>query len=666
MESPEKRAAKLRHEIEGHNRLYYEKADTDISDIEFDALLRELQDLEEAHPDLRTPDSPTQRVGGAPLEGFETVDHVLPMLSIDNTYNADELRKFDERVKKGLKEGDLPSYMVELKLDGVAMSLSYRNGTLSRATTRGDGLRGDDVTRNVRTIQTIPLTLHGESPERLEVRGEVFMHRSELERINRLREAEGENPLANPRNTTAGTLKLLDPKQVKKRRLDIYLYDIAPLEGVELRNHQTTLKQLENYGLSVNPHSTFCKNIDAVLALCEEWNTKRTQLDYEIDGLVIKVNDAAQRQRLGATSKSPRWIIAYKFPAQVAETTLLDITVQVGKSGALTPVAEMEPVHLAGTVVKRASLYNFEDLAARNLRVGDTVKLRKAGEIIPQVLGPVLEKRPENAEQFPTPTQCPVCNTPVHKDPDGVFLRCVNLACPAQVRERLEYYASRAAMDIDGMGPAVVEQLVAEGLLHDPADLYNLRKEQLLALDRMGEKSATNLINGIEKSKTRPLSRLLNGLGIRHVGGHTAEVLANHYGSIEPLMKATVEELEDIHEVGGVVAQSVLDFFQENAELIQRLDEHGVNLKEDRGKNDAPRPFEGKTFVVTGTLQHYTRDGIHQRIKDLGGRPSSSVSAKTDYVVCGEKAGSKRNKAEKLGVAILNEEQFDQLLETRL
>lgn len=662
--SLEKRAAELRALIEKHNRLYFEEARPEISDYEFDQLFKELQELEVEHPELQTPDSPTLRVGGAPLEGFETVAHTVPMLSIDNTYNEQELRKFHERIVKGLG-GEQPRYVVELKLDGVAMSLRYEDGQFVRAVTRGDGERGDDVTNNVKTIQSVPVRLQGSPPPVLEVRGEVYMTRSELERINRLREETGEEPLANPRNTTAGTLKLLDPRQVARRRMQISVYEVVRDRSIALPTHESALKQLQAWGFPVEPHYTVCESIDDVLDQCDTWAERRGELDYETDGLVVKVDSVKQRERLGFTSKSPRWVIAYKFPAEVKPTKLEGIGIHVGKTGTLTPVAELAPVHLAGTTVKRASLYNFEDLARKDLRVGDTVEVQKAGEIIPQVLRYLPSKRPKNAKPFPLPTACPVCGGEVHRDPEGVYVRCLNVGCPAQLKERLAWFASRSAMDIDGLGPAVIEQLVDRGLVKTPADLYDLTVDQLVELERMGKKSATNLVTAIEASKKRPLSRLLAGLGIRHVGTHIAEVLADHYEDIDGLMEASKEELEDLHEIGAVVAASVHDFFEtdKNLAVIDGLRKHGVNLRQKK-RRTGPQPFVGKTFVVTGTLENYSRDSIHQKIKALGGKPSSSVSNKTDFVVCGENPGSKRAKAESLGVPILTEVEFDELAES--
>jgi DNA ligase (NAD+) len=662
-ESVRNRHEVLKGEIERHNRLYYNEALTEITDLEFDALLRELQSIEEQYPALRTADSPTQRVGGAPIQGFETVLHTVPMLSIDNTYNAEELRAFDERVKKGL-DGEAPAYVVELKIDGVAMSLRYEGRVLVRAATRGDGVRGDDVTQNIRQIRSVPLRLADGAPGAVEIRGEVFMRTAELERLNRLREEAGDEPFRNPRNTTAGTLKLLDPRLVAQRRLDIFTYDIAPSDDVEITSHTETLARLEAWGLPVNPNRTRCKDIDAVIATCGVWDEKRHTLGYETDGMVVKVDSAAHRRALGATSKSPRWLIAYKFPPQIARTRLNRIVVQVGKSGALTPVAEMDPVTLAGTTVRRATLHNFEELARKDLREGDLVEVQKAGEIIPQVLRYVPEARPAEAAPFPLPTACPECQGNVHKDADGAFLRCLNVACPAQMKQRLEHFASRRALDIENMGPSLIAQLVERGIVKNPADLFFLNQGSLAGLERMAEKSATNLIAALETAKTRPLSRLLHGLGIRQVGQHTAEILAQHYGDMDRLIAAPVEELQELNEIGPIVAASIRDFFDTDANraLIERLRAAGVRMDEGSSIGaDAPQPFRGKTFVVTGTLSRYTRDEIHDRVKQLGGKAASSISKNTDYLVAGENAGSKLDKAQKLGVAILSELDFEAL-----
>ncbi len=658
------RYSELKADIERHNRLYYTDASPEITDIEFDIMLKHAEALEAQYPSLVTPDSPTQRVGGAPIEGFVSVQHAAPMLSIDNTYNSEELRAFDERVRKGLEDEAHVDYAVELKIDGVAISLRYEKGQLVRAATRGDGSKGDDVTHNVRTIGSVPLALSGAFPGILEVRGEVFMRYAELDRLNDIRKKAGEPLLANPRNTTAGTLKLLDPKVAAERKLDIFLYDIAPLEGAEISSHRETLSSLGSYGLPINPDVAFFNSIDEVLCFCEFWESKRWDLGYATDGMVVKVDSAEQRLRLGARSKSPRWVIAFKFPAEIGRTKLLAITVQVGKSGTLTPVAELDPVELAGTTVKRASLYNFEDLARKDLRVGDTVEVQKAGEIIPQVLAFVPELRPEDAGPFEIPAECPACGERVHKDPDGAYIRCLNLGCVAQMKERLEHFAGRAAMDIDGLGPAVIEQLVDEGLVHDFADLYKLEAAKLAGLDRMGEKSANNLVEAIAETKKRPLGRVLNGLGIRNVGSHIADVLAQSFGGIDALAKASIEQLCEIDEVGEIVAASIKDFFDSegNQVLIEKLRDLGLAMEEEqRQVSEENSQFAGKTVVVTGALRHYTRDSIKAVLKQIGARPTSSVSAKTNFVIVGEKPGSKFTKAQELGVRILTEEEFMQI-----
>ena len=654
----------LKEQIEEHSRRYYDEATPDIGDIEFDGLMHDLEALENQFPTLCTPDSPTQRVGGAPIAGFQSVTHTFPMLSIDNTYNEDELREFDARVHKGL-EGESPVYVVELKIDGVAMSLHYKKGHLVRAVTRGDGTRGDDVTNNVKTLKGLPAKLKGKSPDAIEFRGEVYMTVSELERINALREEAGEEAYRNPRNTTAGTLKLLDAEAVRARNLSIFVYDIAPTGEFIPATHIESLKQIEHYKLPVNPNYQQCNDIDEVIQVCQQWSDKRRQLDFEIDGMVIKVNAPEHRQKLGATAKSPRWAISFKFPAEVARTKLLAITVQIGKSGALTPVAELEPVQLAGTTVKRASLYNFEDLAKKDLRVGDVVEVQKAGEIIPQVIRFLPEERTDDLEPFPMPTACPECATPVHKDAEDAVLRCLNVACPAQLKERLAHFGSRKAMDIEGLGPALAELLVDNNLAQDPAALYSISEENLAALDRMAEKSAKNFIAALKKSKGQPLSRLLFGLNIRHVGSRVAEVLAQKYREIQPLMSATEEELATTPEIGPIVAASVRAYFdnEQNLALMEKLEQAKLDMTEPVPDIvDSAGKFVGKNFVVTGTLERFTRDEIHAMIKQLGGKPTSSVTKKTDFLVAGEKAGSKRTKAEALNITILSESEFEVLV----
>ncbi len=659
---------KLKSEIHYHNNLYHNESNPEISDKEYDALYAKLVEFEDAYPEYKTSDSPTQVIGGQPQAPFKTIVHKVPMLSIDNTYNEGELRAFDSRIRKALGSDEIPVYIVELKIDGVAISLHYDNGKLQRAVTRGDGTRGDDITRNVQTIKSLSGPLKDHSyPSSFEVRGEVFMRVGELERINKLREKAGLEPYRNTRNTTAGTLKLLNPSAVAKRKLEVYLYDMQ-LEDDDLANqadHFEILKLLQTWGLPVNPFFERCVSIDAVIDICHSWQLKRRELDFEIDGMVIKVDSPVQRRKLGTTAKSPRWVIAYKFPAEIAQTRLLDIKVQVGKSGALTPVAEMEPVALAGTIVKRASLYNFEDLARKDLRIGDMVEVQKAGEIIPQVLRYVPELRPANTSPVPIPKICPECQTEVHQDIEGAYLRCLNMACPAQLKERLEHFASRKAMDIDGLGPAIIEQLVDKELVKDFSDLYALEQQHVENLERMAQKSAENLIQAISNSKTRVLSRLLFGLGIRHVGSRTAEILAAHYKVIDALMLAPKEELKAIHEIGDIVAGSIGDFFAtpENQELVKRLQGAGVNMEEPGNdsediNSDTPLLLSGKTFVVTGTLEMGTRDEIQTLIKNLGGKTTGSVSKKTDFLLAGENAGSKLEKANVIGVPVLDEAEF--------
>lgn len=670
-----KQAASRRHdalcrEIESHNHRYYVLAEPSISDAEFDALLSELQALEADYPELITADSPTQRVGGAPQQGFTTVQHAVPMLSIDNTYSEAELRAFDGRVRRAL-DGEPVAYVVELKIDGVSVSLRYESGILVRAATRGDGISGDDITANARTIRECPLRLQPatpgkreadlfDSPEILEIRGEVYMTVAELERLNEEREAAGMEPFRNPRNTTAGTLKLLDPRQVARRRLRSFFYDLVEGAGT-LSTHREILKYLQKVGLPVNPHHAFCRTIEEVVAFCNTWHDKRHTLEYEIDGMVVKVDSLEQRRRLGATAKAPRWIIAYKFPAETARTRLLDILVQVGKSGALTPVAALEPARLAGTIVKRASLHNFEELTRKDLRIGDLVEVQKAGEIIPQVIRSILESRPAGASPFPPPSSCPACKSKVHKDPEGVFYRCLNAACPAQVKEKLGHFASRAAMDIDGLGPALIDQLVEKKLALNPADLYRLGPDNLAGLERMGPKSAKNLLAAIDASRSRPLNRLLLGLGIRHVGARTAQTLTDHFESLDALMNATAEELMQMEDVGEIVAASIKDYFEveENLRLIDLLRSAGLCFASPRkAVNSGEQPLVGKTFVVTGTLSSGTRDEVHAQIQSLGGKVSGAVSAKTDFLVAGENAGSKLDKARSLGVTVLDEAAF--------
>ncbi len=661
----EKQIAKLRRALEHHNYLYFVKNAPEISDQEYDRLMKELINLEKAHPGFADPNSPSQRVGGKPLSAFRSVRHAAPMLSIDNTYSAEELREFDSRVRKALPTTAL-SYIVEPKFDGVAVSLRYEAGRFVRGATRGDGARGDDITANLRTVRAIPLQLRCPAravPEVLEARGEVLLDLSEFARLNKQRAQAGEPLFANPRNATAGSLKLLDSKQTAKRRLRFFGYGLGEvvMDGPPSSQGQA-LKTLRELGFPVNEHISKAGDIEQVIALCGKWQRRREKLNYEIDGLVVKVDSFGSQERLGATSKAPRWCISYKFPAEQAATKLLKIEVQVGKSGILTPVAHLEPVQLAGTTVSRASLHNFDEVARKDVRVGDTVIVEKAGEIIPQVVRVVKEKRPKGTKAFGPPKRCPSCKSKqVEQDEGGVYIRCVNPACPMQLRERLRYFAGRGQMDIEGLGPAIIDQLVDRELVREFADLYKLSAEQLAGLERMAEKSADNLVKAIEESKSRSLGRVLAGLGIRHVGTHVAEVLAEAFGSVDRLSRAGLEELEEIHEVGPIVAKSIHAFFHSasGARMIAHLGKEGLQMKPAAGgRARAGGPLSGKTVVVSGTLEKFSRQQIQSYIRSKGGRAANSVSKSTDLVVVGANPGSKAQRARKLGVQIVSESEF--------
>lgn len=662
-----KRIEQLRREIRRHDYLYYVLNAPEISDHEYDALFAELKDLEAAHPDLVTADSPTQRVSGRPLEGFSTVRHAVSMLSMDNTYSADELRAFDERVRRQLDTSDY-DYMVELKIDGLAVSLRYEEGTLVTGATRGNGEVGDDVTANIRTIKAIPLSLlDGDAvPAVLEVRGEVYMPTRSFVELNRIRTEAGEPPFANPRNAAAGSLKLLDARITATRNLSFFAYALGEVSQPLAGDHDRTLKRLTALGLPVNPHVWRARNIDEVIEICLAWGPKRFELDYQTDGMVVKVNRYDQRNILGATGRAPRWCIAYKFPAERAETVVESIAVQVGKSGALTPVANLSPVSLSGTIVKRASLHNFDEMRRIDVRIGDTVVIEKAGEIIPQVVEVKKEFRPAGTEPFGVPMKCPICDAEVVKDEAGVYVRCPNPQCSGQLKERLRYFAGRGQMDIERLGASLIEQLVDRGLVQGFADVYRLRKEDLAALERMGEKSAQNVLDGIEQSKTRPLWRFLAALGIRHVGGQSAQVLAQHFGSLAAVRDASREELEAIDQIGPVMAESIYAYFREprHRAIIDDLLAAGVQPKDETTR---PRTgaLSGKTVVVTGSLEGFTRQQAQQAIKDAGGKASSSVSKKTDFVVAGAEPGSKLDKARELGVTVIDEQQFMEMLSGR-
>jgi DNA ligase (NAD+) len=664
------RVDELRRQINYHNDRYYVEASPEISDREFDRLLEELKKLEAEHPELLTPDSPTQRVGGQPIEGFRTVRHRVPMLSIDNTYNADDLREFDRRVRKALGKGEAVTYVVEPKIDGVAMSLTYENGVFTVGATRGNGEEGDDVTHNLRAIRELPLRLKTERPLALfEARGEVYMTRDELARLNRQRAEKGQKLYDNPRNTAAGTLKLLDPRQSAERRLRLFTYGLGAVEGVEVDTHLKMLDLLRKYGLPVNEHIVSFGAIDDVIAYVNDWAAKRNALPYETDGLVIKVDDFDQRERLGMTSKFPRWVVAYKFPAEQATTRLVKVELMVGKSGTLTPRAHLDPpVRLAGTTVRHASLHNADYMKSKDIRVGDTVVVEKAGEIIPYIVRSVPEARTGAEQVFKWPSRCPVCGSPVKKDEDGPFYRCTSSDCVGRLKRQLRSFAARNAMDVGELGEKLADQLADSGLVRSIPDLYRLKKEQLVELERMGDKSAQNLLDALEGSKGRGLARVLTGLAIPGVGDTVADLIAEAIPSADELLSASQERLSQIKGIGPVLAENVHEYFHSTTgrKTVTDLKELGLKLTQDvRPKPAGAADLTGKTFVVTGTLERYSRDEIEALIKSLGGKASGSVSKKTDYVVAGENAGSKLGKAKELGVAVLTEDDFDKLIGKR-
>lgn len=651
----------LRAEINRHNELYYQKNTIEISDAEFDALLEKLKNIEAENPHLITPDSPTQKVGGR-AEGFKPFQHLVPMMSLDNSYSIDDLRKFDERCRK-LADGRDFDYVAELKIDGLSVSLHYQNGILFAGATRGDGVVGDDVLSNVKTIKTIPLGLKN-AKEKIEVRGEVFMSRSVFKEINAELEMQGEKTYANPRNFASGTLRQLDSSIVASRKLDMFPYDLFSGNQKAFATHWENFEWLEKQGFNVNPNRCLCKNIDEVIEFTEKMQSLRDSLDYEIDGVVVKVNSTRLQEEFGATSKAPRWAIAYKYPAMQATTQLEAIHVQVGRTGALTPVAYLKPVLLAGTTVSRASVHNEDEIKRLNLKIGDWVLIEKSGEIIPQILQVIESKRNGTETEYEFPKNCPVCDSAVLRPEGEAVTRCTNEDCPAKIKARILYFAARKAMDIEGLGDVLVETLVNSERVKTVADLYDLTTEEIAALERKAEKSATKLIEQIENSKQRGLQRLLYGLDIRHVGERYAKILARHFKTIENLAAASVEELDDIHEIGLAVAVSVRNFFQnpKNIEIVEHLKNVGVKTEIDGGANVAANEnFAGKTFVLTGKLEQFTRDEAAKLIEDLGGRVSSSVSKKTDYVVAGSDAGSKLTKAESLDVKVLSEDEFREM-----
>jgi DNA ligase (NAD+) len=685
MSALQDRIFELRRAIRHHEERYYIHNDSEISDEEFDRLLHELERLEAEHPDLVTPDSPTQRVAGRPIDGFVTVDHLVPMLSLDNAYNDEELRAFDERVRKAGGLGDATvAYVAELKIDGLSIALTYDDGRLMRGATRGDGAHGEDVTANVRTIRAIPLSLRAGPSGRIEVRGEVYFPRAAFDRVNRELEEAGEPLFANPRNTAAGTMRNLDPALVAKRGLAAFTYQLViagPAEAghaghADYETHADTLTALASWGLPVEPHWERCDSIDGVVAFCAKWADARHALEFETDGVVVKVDDLALRERLGATAKFPRWATAFKFPAQQATTTLLKISVNVGRTGAVTPYAELEPVKLAGSTISMATLHNAEDVARKDLRPGDRVLVEKGGDVIPKIVKAILP-HPDGTprgEPWQMPTRCPECGSLLHRDEEEVVWRCENTSCPARLRRSLEHFASRTAMNIEGLGASLVDQLLEQRLVTDFADLYALKAEQLeslvvtpreprseRAVPRKLGKVGRNVVEQLERSKKNDLSRLIYGLGIRHIGEKAAATLARHFRAMDRLMSEPPEALQSVSEIGPVVAASVRAFAEEprNQKLIRKLRAAGVNMESQAPPpSDQPGPLSGKTFVLTGTLAAMSREEATDALERLGAKVANSVSRKTSYVVFGAEAGSKLAKAEKLGVERLDEPAF--------
>lgn len=651
-----KKIQKLREEINHHNYKYYVENNPEISDYEFDKLLKELEKLESEFPDLITPDSPTQRVGGEPVEGFQTVKHKVPMLSLANTYTFEELKEFDERVKKNVGPVE---YIVDPKIDGAGVALLYENGILIRGATRGDGIKGDDITSNLKTIKSIPLKLRGNTLKDVEVRGEVYMPIESFKKYNREQEKKGGVVFANPRNAAAGSLRLLDPKIVASRPLDMFVYYLS-YSKKNFDTLENAFKSLKEAGFRLNPLIKKVKNIEEAIEYCKELAKKRDTLDYEIDGAVIKVNSFDKQRELGETSKNPRWAISYKFAAKQATTKLNDIAIQVGRTGTLTPVAILEPVEIGGVTVSRATLHNFDELKRKDIRIGDVVLVERSGDVIPQVVKSIKEKRTGSEKRKTIPKKCPVCGTKVVKSSDEVAVRCPNKYCPARLKWRIRYFASRDAMDIDHLGEQTIDKLLDAGLIDNIADLYSLKKEEILKLDGFKEKSAQNLLESIEKSKKQDLSRFIYGLGIRHVGKYAAQLLASKYSSIDELSKASEEELKEIDGLGDKSAESIVTFFatEENQNLIKRLKDIGVKTKQEK-KGDLP--LQGKKFVFTGSIS-ISRSEASDLVKNKGGIVTPSVNKNIDYVVVGDNPGSKYEKAKKLNLQIINEEEFKKLV----
>jgi DNA ligase (NAD+) len=674
---PTARLNQLREEIRRHEELYYARNSPEISDAAFDQLMRELEALEQQYPDLATPDSPTQRVGGRPVEGFATAEHLMPMLSLDNAYSEDELREFDERVRRGagVATGDI-DYVAELKIDGLSIALTYQDGRFLRGVTRGDGVRGEDVSSNVLAVSGIPRRLRGGPTGLIEVRGEIYLPRREFDRVNREREENDEPPFANPRNSAAGTMRSLDPAVVKRRGLSAFVYQLVVPGVRERERHADTLDALGSWGLPVESNWRRCRGIEELLVFCQNWQDKRSALEFDTDGVVVKIDDLALRERLGSTSKFPRWAVAFKFPAERAETTLLAIKVNIGRTGAATPYAELAPVKLGGSTISLATLHNEQEIARRDLRERDTVLIEKGGDVIPKVVEPILSKRPADSVPWKMPIECPFCQSALQKPEGEVVWRCPNSSCPAKIRRALEHFASRRAMNIEGLGESLVDQLVTTEMVRDFADLYHLQRQALANLTsvsiregrelqrRLGDKSAAKLLEQIERSRNLEFWRLIYAVGIRHVGERGAQAVGKAFRNLDALIDAPVEQLERVPDVGPVVARSIRDFFDEprNRTLMSRLTEAGVRVESDAQAVSGPMPLADKSFVLTGTLASMSREAAQEAIERLGGKVVGSVSRKTSYLVVGADAGSKLDKARELGIPILNEEEFQALI----
>ncbi len=662
--SPTDEIAHLRDQIRHFDRKYYVEAAPEISDREYDRLMERLKSLEARHPQLVTPDSPTQRVGDEPVAELRAVEHRVPMLSIDNTYSEAELRSYGQRIAN-LLPGETIEWVVELKIDGVAVSVSYQDGLLAQAATRGNGRVGDDITHNIRTVADLPLRLAGSPPALLDVRGEIYMTNSNLASLNQRQRERGKEAYANTRNVAAGSIRLLDPRECAERRLRFFCHGVGATTSLNAKTHMDFLAELKTYGLPPTPRVECFPDFPAAVDHCEALIERLHELDFEVDGLVLKVNRFDQRERLGSTSKSPRWMIAYKFEKYEATTRLLDIRVQVGKTGAITPVADLQPVQLAQTTVSRASLHNADEIARKDVRIGDLVVVEKAGKIIPHIVRVEKHERKTNLPEFLFPSECPECQTKLVKDEGGVYIRCPNPLCPAQVKERLRYFATRNAMEIEGLGDKIVDQLVNTGLVKSFGDLYRLRVEQLSKIERMGKKSSESLVAAIGRSKSRGLARLLNALSIRHVGTRVATVLAGHFGSMQKLRAASKDDLSMVNEVGPIIAAGVHDWLHSDfgEATIADLANSGVAMTALQTAAQTNRGvLAGKTFVVTGTLEKYRREDVEELIARHGGRVASSVSQKTNVLIAGADAGSKLAKAQKLGVQVISEEMFEQMI----